>query len=231
MGRAICEAFAADGVHVYFNYLSSSAAAQKTKAAIKQKGGTATAVQADVANSDAVQAFFANIRKTAGRLDVLVNNAGIVRDGLLPRMKQKDWEDVLAVNLNGAFFCTKEACRQMLKQHQGCIINISSVVGLAGNAGQANYAASKAGLIGLTKSTATELAPRNITVNAIAAGLIETDMTASLSEKEKSDMQARIPMGRLGSPEEVASVAFFLASPAASYITGQVIAVNGGLYM
>jgi len=231
IGRAVCLALAGVGTHVYFNYSCSSSQALETEALVVEKGGRATAVGADVTAEDDVRRFFAAVIEESGRLDVLVNNAGITRDALVPRMSARDWDDVLNVNLRGAFFCIKAASRQMLRQRAGRIINISSVVGLTGNAGQANYAAAKAGLIGLTKSVAAEYASRNITVNAIAAGLINTDMTAPLPEAEKKAIIDRIPLGRIGEPEDVAAVAAFLASAEAAYITGQVIHVNGGLYM
>jgi 3-oxoacyl-[acyl-carrier protein] reductase len=231
IGRAVCLALAGSGVHVYFNYSRSLSAAQETVALIRNQGGQATAVGADVTRENEVKEFFGAIADESGRLDVLVNNAGITRDGLIPRMSEQDWDDVLDVNLKGAFLCLKAASRQMLRQRSGRIINISSVVGLTGNPGQANYAASKAGLIGLTRSVAAEFASRNITVNAVAAGLINTDMTAVLSAEEKKGITERIPLGRIGEPEDVAGVVAFLASDRAAYITGQVIHVNGGLYM
>jgi len=231
IGRAICRAFAAPGTHVCFNYLSASEAARQTEEEIAERGGRSTAMQADVTSEAEMRDFFSAVADTAGRLDVLVNNAGITRDGLVPRMKEADWDDVMAVNLKGAFFCIKAASRQMLNQRQGRIINIGSVVGQTGNAGQANYAAAKAGLIGLTRSVALEFASRNITANAIAAGLIRTDMAETLTAEKQAALESQIPLGRMGRPEEVAAVALFLASEAAAYITGQVIAVNGGLYM
>ncbi|MEW6078584.1 MAG: 3-oxoacyl-[acyl-carrier-protein] reductase [Thermodesulfobacteriota bacterium] len=231
IGRAVCLALAVRGTHVYFNYSRSLSAAQETEVLIRKQGGQATAVAADVSKENEVKDFFGAIVDESGRLDVLVNNAGITRDGLIPRMSEQDWDDVLAVNLKGAFLCMKAASRQMLRQRSGRIINISSVVGLTGNPGQANYAASKAGLIGLTRSVAAEFASRNITVNAVAAGLIHTDMTAVLSAEEKKGITEKIPLGRIGEPEDVAGVVAFLASDQAAYITGQVIHVNGGLYM
>jgi 3-oxoacyl-[acyl-carrier protein] reductase len=178
-----------------------------------------------------VQGFFNQIVEESGRVDVLVNNAGVTADGLLVRMKEEDWDRVMDINLKGAFHCTQAVAKTMMKQRSGRIINMASVVGVMGNAGQANYVASKAGLIGLTKTAARELAPRGITVNAVAPGFIETSMTAELPEKVKEAMLAQIPLGRMGRPEDVADVVAFLASEKASYITGQVIHVNGGMHM
>jgi 3-oxoacyl-[acyl-carrier protein] reductase len=178
-----------------------------------------------------VEAAFEALLRAHGRIDALVNNAGITRDGLLVRMKAEDWEQVLATNLTGVFHCTQAALKPMLKQRGGRIVNVTSVVGLAGNAGQANYAASKAGIVGFTKSVAREVASRSITVNAVAPGFIETDMTAVLSEKAREAMTAAIPMGRVGRPEDVAAAIGFLVSDAAAYITGQVLAVDGGFHM
>ena len=178
-----------------------------------------------------VASFFEEVLDATGRIDVLVNNAGITKDGLLVRMKENDWDAVLDINLKGAFVCTKIAAKAMMKQRYGRIINIASVVGVTGNAGQANYSASKAGLIGLTKTTAKELASRGITVNAVAPGFIETDMTASLPEKVRNAMLGQVPLGRAGKPEDVAGVVAFLASERASYITGQVLHISGGMYM
>ncbi len=231
IGRAICLALAENDTHIYFNYSRSSESARETEALIKKKGGRVSSACADVSVEKEVQNFFSAVVKETGRLDVLVNNAGISKDGLLPRMKEQDWDDVIDVNLKGAFLCTRAASRQMLKQRSGRIINISSVVGLTGNPGQANYAASKAGLIGLTKSVALEYASRNITVNAVAAGLINTDMTQTISAAEKKKIAQRIPLGRIGEADDVAAVVAFLASDRAAYITGQVIHVNGGLYL
>jgi 3-oxoacyl-[acyl-carrier protein] reductase len=224
-------AFAGPDTHIYFNYSSDRAAAEETETLIDQSGGLSTSVCVNVADEKTIAAFFKQIIEQAGRIDVLVNNAGITRDGLIVRMKEKDWEDVLNVNLKGAFNCTKIVAKAMLKQRFGRIINISSVVGASGNPGQANYVASKAGLIGLTKAVAKELASRGITVNAVAPGYIETEMTESLSEKARSAIIDQIPLGRVGKPEEVAAAVVFLASGSAAYITGQVIHVSGGMYM
>ena len=237
IGRAICISFAAPGTHVFFNYFNpvdpeaELAAAVETEKLILELQGSASSRSVNIANEKEVERFFAEIIENTGRIDVLINNAGITKDGLLVRMKEKDWDDVLNVNLKGAFTCTKIAAKAMMKQRHGRIINISSVVGVTGNAGQANYSASKAGLIGLTKTTAKELAPRGITVNAVAPGFIETDMTATLSEKARNAMLDQVPLRRAGLPEDVAGVVVFLASESASYITGQVIHVSGGMYI
>jgi len=231
IGRAICVAFAAPGTHIFFNYVSGGEAVSETENLVREKDAAVTAMKVDVALAEAVDAFFDEIIKQTGRVDVLVNNAGIARDGLMVRMKEKDWDDVLNTNLKGSFHCTRAAARIMMKQRRGRIINLSSVVGVMGNAGQVNYASSKAGMIGLTKASAKELAPRGITVNAVAPGWIETDMTASLPVKVQEAMLSQIPLGRIGQPEDVAAVVKFLASEAAGYITGQVIHVSGGMYI
>lgn len=237
IGRAICLALAGPGARIYFNYFSpgneavEKAAADETEKLVVAAGGSATGISVNVASKEEVTAFFEKITGETDRIDVLVNNAGITKDGLLVRMNEKDWDDVISVNLKGTFYCTKIAAKTMMKQRYGRIINIASVVGVTGNAGQANYAASKAGIIGLTKTAAKELAPRNITVNAVAPGFIETDMTAVLSDKAKEAMLGQVPLGRAGKPEDVAAAILFLASEGASYITGQVIHVSGGMYM
>lgn len=231
IGRAICKAFAGPGVRVYFNFNSPETAGQATAAEIASAGGIPKGLRVDVASAPEVDGFFKTIADESGGIDVLVNNAGIARDGLLLRMKEADWDDVLRVNLKGTFNCMKAAAKMMLKQRAGRIINITSIAGVAGNPGQANYSAAKAGVIGLTKSAAKELASRNITVNAIAPGLIKTDMTAAFTEKAMADMISQIPLGRAGTPEDIAGVALFLASRQADYITGQVIHVNGGMYI
>jgi len=230
IGRGICLAFAGADSCVYFNYGGSEEAARLTEEKIRAKGCHGGGMHADMASREDLETFFRTVLDDTGRIDVLVNNAGITKDGLLPRMKTGDWDRVMDVNLKGAFLCTKLASRPMMRQKSGRIINIASIAGVAGNAGQANYAAAKAGLIGLTKTTALELAPRNITANAIAPGYIETDMTRSVGEGRSGEILSRIPMGRAGTPADVAGVAVFLASDAAAYITGQVIHVNGGLY-
>jgi 3-oxoacyl-[acyl-carrier protein] reductase len=237
IGRAICISFAAPDAHVYFNYFSPSdpaaeaAAAAETEKLVADARGLAVSSSVNIAEEKEVISFFEEILDKTGRIDVLVNNAGITKDGLLVRMKEKDWDAVLNINLKGAFTCTKIAAKVMMKQRYGRIINIASVVGVTGNAGQANYSASKAGLIGLTKTAAKELAPRGITVNAIAPGFIETDMTASLSEKARNALLDQVPLRRAGQPDDVAAVAAFLASESASYLTGQVIHVSGGMYI
>ncbi|MBU0543860.1 MAG: 3-oxoacyl-[acyl-carrier-protein] reductase [Proteobacteria bacterium] len=231
IGRAVCLAFAGPGTNVYFNYSSAPAASSETERMVIEAGGDAKGMQVNVRSEKEVEGFFKKILEETGRIDVLVNNAGITRDGLLVRMKEKDWDDVLDVNLKGTFICTKIATKPMMKQRYGRIINISSVVGFSGNPGQANYVASKAGIIGFTKAVAKELASRGITANAVAPGFVETDMTASLSEKVKESMINQIPLGRAGKPEDVAAAVVFLASESAAYITGQVIHVSGGMYM
>ncbi|MFO7665452.1 MAG: 3-oxoacyl-[acyl-carrier-protein] reductase [Desulfobacterales bacterium] len=231
IGRAVCLAFAGPGASVYFNYSSASAASSETEALVARAGGFAKGMQVNVCSEKEVEVFFEKILEETGRIDVLVNNAGITRDGLLVRMKEKDWDDVLDVNLKGTFICTKIAVKPMMKQRYGRIVNITSVVGASGNPGQANYVASKAGIIGFTKAVAKELASRGITSNAVAPGFVETDMTASLSEKVKESMINQIPLGRAGKPEDVAAAVVFLASESAAYITGQVIHVSGGMYM
>jgi 3-oxoacyl-[acyl-carrier protein] reductase len=237
IGRSICQALAEPGVRFFFNYYSPAdpegekAAAAETIELLKQAGAEATGIWANVAVQSEVADFFKQVMDAAGRMDVLVNNAGITRDSLLARMKEDQWDAVLSVNLKGPFLCTQQAARVMAKQRSGSIINIASVVGVIGNVGQANYVAAKAGIIGLTKTTAREYAARGVTVNAVAPGFIETDMTAKLPEKVRESMLAQIPLGRPGLPEDVAGVVRFLASDDAAYLTGQVIHVSGGMYM
>jgi 3-oxoacyl-[acyl-carrier protein] reductase len=232
IGRTIGLRMADADTRVYFNYSGhDSQDAEETVKLIEGAGGSAWGARVDVASQEDVQNFFKKIVEECGRVDVLVNNAGITIDTLLVRMKEKDWDRVLAINLKGAFHCIQAVAKTMMKQRSGRIINMASVVGVMGNPGQANYVASKAGLIGLTKTAARELAPRGITVNAVAPGFIDTPMTAVLPEKVKEAMLAQIPLGRFGQPEDVADVVAFLASDRAAYITGQVIHVNGGMYM
>jgi len=219
------------GAKVAINYNRSSAAAQAVVEEIQAAGGEARAWQADVSKLDQASALLDNVIKDWGQLDILVNNAGITRDTLLMRMKEEDWDQVLEVNLKGYFNCCKAAVRPMARARKGRIINISSVVGLRGNAGQVNYAAAKAGVVGLTKSLARELGSRGITANAIAPGFIDTDMTKELPQGIQEKMLQEIPLARLGNPEDVAQLAVFLAGPGANYITGQVIAVDGGMAM
>jgi 3-oxoacyl-[acyl-carrier protein] reductase len=231
IGRAICEKLAAPDTHVFVNYAAASEAAEKTAERVRAAGAAATILKADVAQDEAVAAMFKAVLEATGRIDVLVNNAGITRDGLLVRMKPADWGHVLDTNLSGAFRCIQQATKPMMKQRYGRIINISSVVGAMGNPGQANYVAAKAGLEGLTKAVARELASRNITVNAVAPGFIETDMTADLGDKARAAMVDQIPLKRAGKAADVAGVVAFLTSPAADYLTGQVVHVDGGMYM
>lgn len=231
IGRAICKAFAAPFTKVYFNFSSIESTGEQTSDEISAAGGIPKGMRVNVSSEADVLNFFKTIIDETGKIDVLVNNAGIAKDNLLLRMKEKDWDEVMDVNLKGAFLCLKAAAKTMIRQRFGRIINITSVAGIAGNAGQANYAASKAGLVGLTKTAARELASRGITVNAIAPGFIETDMTASLSDQVKSAIISQIPLGRPGTAEDVAGLAVFLASDDAGYITGQIIHVNGGMYI
>ncbi|HIU09847.1 MAG TPA: 3-oxoacyl-[acyl-carrier-protein] reductase [Candidatus Avidehalobacter gallistercoris] len=231
IGRAIALEFAAAGADVAINYVGSAEEAQDTAAECEKLGVQAFIISADVSKADEVAAMFEQALAQLGRIDILVNNAGITRDALLLRLSDDDYDNVLAVNLRGAFLCMRQAAKLMLKQRSGRIISLSSVVALRGNAGQVNYAASKAGLIGMTKSLARELAGRGVTVNALAPGFIQTAMTDAIPEAAKTQMLAGIPAGRLGQPEDVAAAAHFLASDAAAYITGQVLRVDGGMAM
>jgi 3-oxoacyl-[acyl-carrier protein] reductase len=231
IGRAICVKLASMGAIVGINYVSNPLAADETLKQIEALGGKGFAVRFDVADSEAVQENFKEIIATHGQIDILVNNAGITRDGLMARMKEDDWDSVLDTNLKGAFLCSKAVMRTMMKKRWGRIINVSSVVGFVGNSGQVNYGAAKAGLTGLTKSMARELAGRNITVNCVAPGYIVTDMTDGLTEDVQEALKAQIPLGTLGTPEDVAASVGFLASTDSNYITGQTLHVNGGMYM
>ena len=231
IGRAVCLALAKSGADVAVNYAGKEEAAQQTCRMCEELGARTLAIQADVADNAQVNAMVDQVIAQFGRLDILVCNAGITRDNLLMRMAEQDFDQVIATNLKGVWNCMKAVCRPMMKQRWGRIVSMSSVVGVAGNAGQVNYAASKAGVIGMTKSLARELGSRSVTVNAIAPGFIETDMTDKLSEKIREQMNAQIPLGRFGKPEYVAKAAAFLASDDAAYITGQVLNVDGGMVM
>lgn len=229
IGRAIALALAADGAAVIVNYNGNKEKAEEVVREIEAAGGTAESFGCNVADLDATKEMIDFVIKKYGRLDILVNNAGVTRDGLIMKMSEEDFDKVLETNLKGTFNCSKHASRQMLKQKSGRIINIASVVGIAGNAGQVNYAASKAGIIGFTKSLAKEIGSRGITVNAVAPGYIETDMTAALPEAEKEKLAGIITLKRLGKPEDIANGVVFLASEKASYITGQVLQIDGGM--
>lgn len=231
IGRAIALALASKGFAVALNYAGSHDAAEAVKKEIEDAGGKAFTVQGDVSKSEDVDRIFKIVKDEFGGLDVLVNNAGINRDALLIRMKESNWDDVISTDLKSDFLTTKAAAAIMMRKRKGSIINISSVVGIMGNIGQANYAAAKAGVIGLTKACAKEMAARNIRVNAVAPGFIETAMTDGIPEKIREGMIASIPMGRMGQPEDIARAVCFLASDDASYITGQVLVVDGGLVM
>ncbi|MEK6268860.1 MAG: 3-oxoacyl-[acyl-carrier-protein] reductase [Planococcus sp. (in: firmicutes)] len=231
IGAEIARKFAADGAKVVVNYSGSQEKAEAVVADIEANGGTAIAVKANVADAESVKAMVEETMKTFGSVDILVNNAGITRDNLMMRMKDDEWDDVININLKGVFICTKAVTRQMMKQRSGRIVNIASIVGVMGNAGQANYVAAKAGVIGLTKTTARELASRGITANAVAPGFITTDMTGKLSEDVQKAMMGQIPLGRFGAPEDVAKAALFLASDDASYMTGQTLHLDGGMVM
>jgi len=231
IGREIALSFAEAGANVVINYAGNKALAEEVAEKARESGAKALVVQADVSKSDQVESLIAATIAEFGRIDILVNNAGITKDNLIMRMKEEDWDDVINTNLKSAFLLSKGVSRIMMKQRSGRIINISSVVGILGNAGQANYVAAKSGMIGLTKTLARELATRGITVNAVAPGFIETDMTATLPEDIRKDLLRQIPLARLGSPKDVADVVKFLASDSAGYLTGQVLHVDGGMVM
>ncbi|CAN5810656.1 3-oxoacyl-[acyl-carrier-protein] reductase [soil metagenome] len=231
IGKAVALQLGRDGFAVIVNYRGESAPADEICKEIRDAGGEALAVRADVTNADNVGALVETTMNEYGRIDALINNAGITRDTLMLRMKEEDWDAVLETNLKGAFLCSKAVLRPMMRQRSGSIVNLSSVVGLVGNAGQANYSAAKAGLIGLTKSTAKEVGSRGITVNAVAPGFIDTRLTDILSDEVREGAMNLIPLNRFGEPEDVAGVVAFLVSPAARYITGNVLSVDGGMFM
>lgn len=231
IGRAIAKRLAGDGIFVLINYCSSGKEAEEVLKEIQLGGGDGACVQADVSDFARTEEMIKEIIREYGHIDILVNNAGITRDGLLMRMDEDAFEAVIDTNLKGSFFMTKAVSRQMLKQRYGKIINMASVVGIMGNAGQANYAASKAGVIGMTRSFAREVASKGITVNAVAPGFIATDMTEAMTEEAYSSVKKNIPMDRIGTPEEVAEIIAFLAGPQSGYVTGQVICVDGGMCM
>jgi len=230
IGLTVGEELARKGAHVVLGDVNVEGA-EKSAESIKSQGGSASAIQLNVVNSEEVQKSFASISKEFKLIDILVNNAGVTRDGLMVRMKEADWDLVLSINLKGCFLCSQQAAKQMMKQKEGAIVNIASIVGLMGNFGQANYSASKAGMIGLTKTTAREVASRGIRVNAIAPGFIDTDMTRSLEEDIRKKLIEQIPLARLGEAKDIADCTAFLVSDQARYITGQVINVNGGMLM
>lgn len=231
IGREIAIALGTRGAYVFVNYVSRADAAEETIGLVRQAGGDGAIVQCDVADFSATQEAMKEVVGQTGSVDILINNAGITRDGLLPLMKEADWDQVLDTNLKGAFNCSKAVVRSMMKKKWGRIVNISSVVGFSGNAGQANYAAAKAGMVGLTKSLAREFASRRITVNCVAPGYIVTEMTEAMPEAAQQKLIGEIPLGRLGSAADVAAAALFFVSDEAAYVTGQTIHVNGGMYM
>jgi 3-oxoacyl-[acyl-carrier protein] reductase len=231
IGRGICQRLAAMGAMVYINYMSRSEAAEETRRLLENVGGQAKIISFDVADAVQVESAFKQIMSETGSVDILVNNAGITRDGLIARMKEQDWDAVLATNLKGAFLCAKAVSKNMMKKRWGRIVNITSVVGFSGNAGQVNYAAAKAGLVGLAKSMAREYASRNITVNSVAPGYILTEMTEALTDEVQEKLKTEIPLGVLGTVEDIAGAVAYLVSEDGRYITGQVLHVNGGMYM
>jgi 3-oxoacyl-[acyl-carrier protein] reductase len=231
IGRAICLRLASMGAFVYINYVTRSTAAEETAALITERGGRAAVIGFDVADGGAVQSAFKQVVSKSGSVDILINNAGITRDGLMARMKEDDWDAVIDTNLKGAFLCAKAASREMMKKKWGRIVNISSVSGVAGNPGQANYSAAKAGLLGFTRAMAREYASRNITVNSVAPGYIETEMTAQLTEEVRQQIKKEIPLAAFGRVEDVAGAVAYLVSEDGCYVTGQTLHVNGGMYM
>ncbi len=231
IGRTIALELARHGANVAVNYAGSEAKAEAVVEELKEFGVEAFKVQADVSNETSVKAMVKEVINQFGGLDILINNAGVTRDNLLMRMKEDEFDEVIQTNLKGVFLCTKAVTRQMMKQRHGRIVNVASIVGVSGNPGQANYAAAKAGVIGLTKTAAKELASRNILVNAVAPGFISTDMTDVLTDEQKEKMLTMIPLAKLGSPEDVANVVRFLVSDAASYMTGQTLHIDGGMVM
>jgi 3-oxoacyl-[acyl-carrier protein] reductase len=231
IGRALAVRLAEEGANLAISYRSNDAAAEETAEKVRGAGVEIELFKGDVSSPEDVEALFNGVSDTFGRVDILVNNAGITRDNLMMRMKEEEFDDVLRTNLKGTYLCTRAALRPMVRARWGRIVNVSSVVGLVGNAGQANYAASKAGIIGFTKSVAREVAQRGITVNAVAPGYVETELTGSLPEKVKEQIREQVPAGRFGEPEEVAEVIAFLVGEEAGYVTGQTIAVDGGMTM
>ncbi len=231
IGRAICLRLAKSGYQIAVNYASSASDAENLVSQIEDFGVKAVAIKADVSKFEEAEALVRNAKEALGDVYGLVNNAGITKDGLLARMKEEDIDSVIDTNLKGAFYCLRHACPLMMRSRQGRIVNISSIAGVMGNAGQANYSAAKAGMIGLTKSAAKELAGRNVCVNAIAPGLVETDMTAAMPERARQALLERVPLGRMGKPDEIAAMVEFLLGENAGYITGQVIVMDGGLCM
>jgi 3-oxoacyl-[acyl-carrier protein] reductase len=231
IGRAIAVRIAQEGANVAISYRSNDAAAEETAERVREAGAECDLFKGDVSSPGDVEALFKGVSDALGRVDILVNNAGITRDNLMMRMKEDEFDEVLQTNLKGTYLCTRAALRPMVRARWGRIVNVSSVVGLVGNAGQANYAASKAGIIGFTKSVAREVAQRGITVNAVAPGYVETELTGSLPDEVKDQIKAQVPMGRFGEAEEVAEVVAFLAGEGAAYVTGQTIAVDGGMTM
>src|SRR3712207_5330000 len=231
LGRAIASRLAAEGAKLAISYRSNDPAAEQTAEMVREAGAECALFKGDVSSPGEVEVLFKGVGDAFGRVDILVNNAGITRDNLIMRMKEEEFDEVLRTNLKGTYLCTRAALRPMVRARWGRIVNVSSVVGLVGNAGQANYAASKAGIIGFTKSVAREVAQRGITVNAVAPGYVETELTGSLPENVKEQIREQVPAGRFGEPEEVAEVVAFLAAEEAGYVTGQTVAVDGGMTM